>query len=65
MPYVIGEPGGFGNDVTGVFCAATLEPLAALAKAAGTRAGLYRGPMEPQVLSGAATSRVDRRRGCR
>lgn len=44
-PYVIGEPDEFGNDVTDVFRAATLEPLAALPKLAGTRAVLYRGLM--------------------
>ena len=44
-PYVIGEPDGFGNDVTEVFHAATFEPLAASPKLAGTHAVLYRGLM--------------------
>jgi hypothetical protein len=44
-PYVIGEPDEFGYDVTDVFRAATLEPLAASPKLAGTRAMLYRGLM--------------------
>lgn len=44
-PYVIGESDEFGNDVTDVFRGATLEPLAAIPKFAGTRAVLYRGLM--------------------
>jgi hypothetical protein len=45
MPYVIGEPGVFGDEVPELFIAAVLEPLAASRKLSGAQARLYRGAM--------------------